>query len=68
MCNADITPVTFKHGEDNDYNIFPKLSATHTCRDFDRVVEWAKEMQIKDWLDDDEAKQITHGVGNMSSF
>ncbi|KAH8769326.1 hypothetical protein BGZ57DRAFT_856285 [Hyaloscypha finlandica] len=30
----DITPVTFKHGEDNDYNIIPKLSATHNLPRF----------------------------------
>jgi hypothetical protein len=48
MCEADITPVIFVH---NFFGrgVYPKLIATHTCRDFDAIVEWAKEREVKDY-------------------
>jgi len=48
MCEADITPVIFVH---NFFGrgVFPKLVATHTCRDFDAIVDWAKDHEVKDY-------------------
>ncbi|CRG89603.1 hypothetical protein PISL3812_06641 [Talaromyces islandicus] len=46
MCESDITPIRFV----NNYfgrGVFPDLVATHTCRDFDAIVEWAKEHEVK---------------------
>ena len=48
MCEADVTPVTFVH---NFFGrgVYPNLVATHTCRDFDVLVDWAKEREVKDY-------------------
>ncbi|KAL9118478.1 MAG: hypothetical protein Q9187_004978 [Circinaria calcarea] len=42
MCSADITPISF-HIDKRGSGIFPKLQATHVCRNFDKITEWAKE-------------------------
>jgi hypothetical protein len=49
MCDADITPFSFTHEHEGDYNIFPKLTATHTCPNFEAVKDWAKERQVRSW-------------------
>lgn len=50
MCDADVTPLSFTHEHEGDYNIFPKLTATPTCRDFEAVKDWAKERQVRSWV------------------
>lgn len=40
MCHSDVTPTVFHVGMNGD-GIFPKLAATHTCRNFDKVKQWA---------------------------
>lgn len=48
MCEADVTPVTFL----NNYfgrGVYPNLIATHTCRDFDALVNWAKRREVKNY-------------------
>lgn len=48
MCHADVTPVPFwsepwlKGGE-----ITPVFKIPHTCRSYDRVLDWAKEHRIE---------------------
>lgn len=46
MCHGDITPMPFlkKAGTDD---IFPPLASTHVCRDFDAILNWAKERNLK---------------------
>ena len=46
MCHADITPTVFHVGM-NGNGIFPKLGATHICRSFDRVRDWAKSREVR---------------------
>jgi len=42
MCSADVTPLPYvwwsQYGE-----YFPSTAVMHTCRDFDALVDWAKE-------------------------
>ncbi|KAI4157983.1 MAG: hypothetical protein LQ342_007843 [Letrouitia transgressa] len=48
MCESDVTPVTFV----NNFfgrGVYPNLVATHTCRDFDALVNWAKGREVKDY-------------------
>jgi hypothetical protein len=47
---------------------FPSFQLHIICREFDIIVDWAKERQIQGWLDDEEAKQVTHGVNRMWAF
>ncbi|KAH6721008.1 hypothetical protein BKA61DRAFT_466802, partial [Leptodontidium sp. MPI-SDFR-AT-0119] len=42
MCHADITPMP-------DGNVYSVLAASETCRDFERVREWAVERRITHW-------------------
>ncbi|KAF2102662.1 hypothetical protein NA57DRAFT_71651 [Rhizodiscina lignyota] len=49
MCTADVTPVVFHHNADDPYHIFPQIWSTRTCRDFDRIKEWAIDRQIERW-------------------
>ncbi|KAL9610610.1 MAG: hypothetical protein Q9167_004684 [Letrouitia subvulpina] len=48
MCESDVTPVTFVH---NFFGrgVYPNLVATHTCRDFNALVKWAKGREVKDY-------------------
>ncbi|PSS03843.1 hypothetical protein BD289DRAFT_420360 [Coniella lustricola] len=51
MCHADITPIPlwsepdFKKGE-----ITPVFKVPHTCRNYDRIKEWAVEHRVDDGL------------------
>ncbi|KAF2094939.1 hypothetical protein NA57DRAFT_45788, partial [Rhizodiscina lignyota] len=49
ICNVDTSYASFHHNPGDDFNIFPNLWATHTCRDFDAVKEWALERQATNW-------------------
>jgi hypothetical protein len=41
MCAGDITPIPFQWW--SQYNaILPTPAVTHTCRDFDAILDWAK--------------------------
>lgn len=44
MCNSDISPVVFHVGQFGD-GIYPKLAATHTCRNFDKIRQWGIDHQ-----------------------
>ncbi|KAG4441929.1 hypothetical protein IFR05_002613 [Cadophora sp. M221] len=48
MCHADITPMPFYYRQSDD-NVYSVLAASETCRDFERVREWAVERQIVHW-------------------
>jgi hypothetical protein len=42
MCSGDITPLPYVWW--SKYNqLLPSSAVTHTCRDFDALVDWAKE-------------------------
>jgi hypothetical protein len=49
MCDADVSYASFHHNPGDDYNIFPDLKATHTCRDFEAIKGWAMSNQANDW-------------------
>lgn len=46
MCSANITPVPWRWIEDN--NASKAVSdLVHTCRDWNKIAEWARERTIK---------------------
>ncbi|KAF7983125.1 hypothetical protein HWV62_24087 [Athelia sp. TMB] len=48
MCSADITPTVFKW-EETEHRTFPRLDVMHTCRNFDKIRDWAKERHLEDF-------------------
>lgn len=45
MCSADITPNTWLWEEKYGYNI-PRIDTVHTCRDFEKIKDWAEARHI----------------------
>ncbi|PTB48341.1 hypothetical protein M431DRAFT_100297 [Trichoderma harzianum CBS 226.95] len=54
MCHADITPAVWHwdYSVANPVRNKPWLTVLHTCRDFDRIRDWAKKRKIR-WDFDD---------------
>jgi hypothetical protein len=42
MCSADVTPLSYVWWSKSD-ELLPSTAVQHTCRDFNALVEWAKE-------------------------
>ncbi|KAL7952496.1 hypothetical protein V8C34DRAFT_299191 [Trichoderma compactum] len=57
MCHADITPAVWHwdYSVPNPIRNKPWLTVLHTCRDFNRIREWAKKRKIQ-WDFDDEVE------------
>lgn len=55
MCHADITPAVWHwdYSVPNPVRNKPWLTVLHTCRDFDRIRDWAKKRKIRWDFDDD---------------
>lgn len=49
MCQSDVAPVSFHVNIPFNRGIFPRLATTHTCRNFSKVQEWAKEHRAPDF-------------------
>lgn len=44
MCHADVTPIPFwSKPEFKNSEITPMFKIPHTCRNYDRILDWAKE-------------------------
>jgi len=43
MCHADVSPISWRLNVPVATVLAPHLETTHTCRNFTKVVEWAKE-------------------------
>ncbi|KAI9744826.1 MAG: hypothetical protein M1818_001751 [Claussenomyces sp. TS43310] len=49
MCSGDVTPLPWKwrkNDTDGTDLLVPEAHVTHTCRDFDAIVQWAKDRHI----------------------
>jgi hypothetical protein len=42
QCHADVTPLPF-HVNRFNHHIVPELATRHTCRDFNKIRDWAKQ-------------------------
>ncbi|KAJ9606918.1 hypothetical protein H2200_008929 [Cladophialophora chaetospira] len=66
MCHADVSPIPFHINRPMDSGIFPRLATTHTCRNFTKVQEWAREHSAGDFkyeLELEEAREIAAESG-----
>ncbi|KAF7983129.1 hypothetical protein HWV62_24095 [Athelia sp. TMB] len=48
LCSADITPTVFKW-EEAEHKIAPRFDVVHTCRNFDKIRDWAKERHLEEF-------------------
>ncbi|KAL4899979.1 hypothetical protein BDW74DRAFT_171071 [Aspergillus multicolor] len=66
MCHADISPIPFHVNVPASKGIFPRLATTHTCRNFTKIQEWARERFAGVWeveLEPEDAQRITETAG-----
>ncbi|CAE7193445.1 hypothetical protein P3342_009432 [Pyrenophora teres f. teres] len=67
MCQSDVAPVSFHVNIPFNRGIFPRLAATHTCRNFSKVQEWAKEHRAPEFefmiSDPEKLQEIIHESG-----
>jgi hypothetical protein len=66
MCHADVSPIPFHVNVPSSKGIFPRLAIIHTCRNFTKIQEWARERFAGDWtveLEPDEVQYIIDTVG-----
>src|SRR5271167_1482610 len=50
MCSADITPMVWQWWEP-DQKFEPRNDVVHTCRNFEKIHQWAIENPIKEQMD-----------------
>jgi len=60
MCNADVSVVTYNWVGDQE-NGYPDFRMNKKCRDFDKVVEWAKEH----YVDSEHPRHLSRPKGNL---
>ncbi|KAE8356752.1 hypothetical protein BDV28DRAFT_163765 [Aspergillus coremiiformis] len=66
MCHADVSPIPFHINVPARKGIFPRLATTHTCRNFTKIQDWAKERFAGDWrveLEPEEAQYVIDTAG-----
>lgn len=49
MCHSDVAPIPFHVNVPARKGIFPRLATTHTCRNFTKIQEWAREHAVGEW-------------------
>jgi len=47
MCNADVSPISWRLNVPVGRVLAPQLETTHSCRNFTKIVEWAREHEAK---------------------
>ncbi|BAE62512.1 unnamed protein product [Aspergillus oryzae RIB40] len=66
MCHADVSPIPFHINVPARKGIFPRLATTHTCRNFTKIQEWARERFAGEWrveLEPEEAQYVIDTAG-----
>ena len=64
MCHADITPMPFFYRASDD-NVYSVLATEHTCRNFDKIKEWALSRQLKHWRWNETDGQMSATQANL---
>ncbi|KAF1365565.1 hypothetical protein EJ07DRAFT_95628, partial [Lizonia empirigonia] len=59
MCNADVTPMHYEWSDDIK-SVVPKITVTHTCRDFEEIQKWTTNRWV-DWKWSDNRKVVENG-------
>ncbi|GAB7336039.1 hypothetical protein MBLNU13_g08855t1 [Cladosporium sp. NU13] len=66
MCHADVAPIPFHVNVPVSKGIFPRLATTHTCRNFTKIQEWARDRTIGEWefsLTKEKAQSVIKSAG-----
>ncbi|KAK4222474.1 hypothetical protein QBC38DRAFT_375052 [Podospora fimiseda] len=66
MCHADVSPIPFHVNVPVNQGIFPRLATTHTCKNFTKLQEWAKQNWAGEWdfrLSKEKAQEIIDASG-----
>jgi hypothetical protein len=61
MCNADVSPISWRLNLPIGAVLAPNLETTHTCRNFSKIVEWAREneaLDLRQAVTDEERQEI----------
>jgi len=69
MCHADVAPMSYRVNVPASFGIFPRIATTHTCKNFTKIQEWAREHAAGEWnynVTKAQAKEIveTSGISN----
>ncbi|KAK1761845.1 hypothetical protein QBC33DRAFT_462558 [Phialemonium atrogriseum] len=72
MCHADVSPISFHvvlppdDVDDVGTGIFPRLGTKHTCRNFEKIQDWARARTVGRWspiLTAEEARRVAEEAG-----
>jgi hypothetical protein len=66
MCHADVAPIPFHVNVPANFGIFPRLATTHTCRDFSKIQQWARDHSAGEWdfnVNPEKAQEIIDASG-----
>lgn len=66
MCHADVAAIPFHVNVPVSKGIFPRLATTHTCRNFTKIQEWARDHTIGEWefsLTKERAQSVIKSAG-----
>ena len=66
MCYADVAPISFHVNVPENKGIFARLATTHTCKNFDKIRDWAKAHAAGDFellLTPEEAQATIDSAG-----
>ncbi|KAK3688793.1 hypothetical protein B0T22DRAFT_460242 [Podospora appendiculata] len=66
MCHADVAPIPFRVNFPANKAIVPRLATTHTCRNFTKIQQWAKEHRAGSWnynVTAEQAEEIMRASG-----
>jgi len=72
MCHADVSPISFHvvqpplDRDDIGRGIFPRLSTRHTCRNYAKIQNWARDRYVGKWsplLSVEEARRVAEQAG-----
>ncbi|KAL0937293.1 uncharacterized protein CTRU02_207024 [Colletotrichum truncatum] len=66
MCHSDVSPIPFHVNVPANIGIFPRLATTHTCRNFTKIQEWAKDRWAGDWdfnVNETKAQELIEASG-----
>jgi hypothetical protein len=66
MCHADVSPISFHVNLPENKGIFSRLATTHTCRNFEKLQDWAKSHSAGDYkylLTPEQAQEVIDTAG-----
>ncbi|TVY57693.1 Cyclochlorotine biosynthesis protein O [Lachnellula cervina] len=68
MCHSDVSPVSWHLNMPKRNVIIPQLSTTHTCRNFTKIQEWARENSAGDWNYMVDSKEAADEIARTAGF